>query len=227
MGRRSWLTTVAVAALGPLVLIAGCETASDPESLDDEPAPSPEATLELPGLPDEAAARDQLAELVEAEPAAMDGYSRDRFRHWTSTDGCTVRQQVLRRDGQGVEVDDDCQPTAGSWLSPYDDVTVGEAGEVDIDHMVPLANAWRSGADVWTDEEREVFANDLTGPQLLAVTARSNRAKGDQGPDTWLPDAEEFHCVYGRAWTQVKHHYELTVTAPEREVLGQLLDTCA
>ncbi|KAB8164288.1 DUF1524 domain-containing protein [Streptomyces sp. 3MP-14] len=226
MARRSWATKVAALAVVPLALTAGCGLETEPEPHDDAEVLPSEAPLELPGLPDADSAREQLAALTVAEPASMEGYSRDRFPHWSTEDGCTVRQQVLQRDGEEVRVGDDCQPTSGTWLSPYDNVTVTEAGEVDIDHMVPLANAWRSGADEWSDDEREVFANDLTRPQLLAVTARSNREKGDQGPDTWVPEADAFHCVYGRAWTAVKHHYELTVTEAERDTLTELLDTC-
>ncbi|MDT0268284.1 HNH endonuclease family protein [Streptomyces sp. DSM 44915] len=227
MARRAWVTTLVALALAPLALTAGCGAEDEAEPRNDAEAPPSEAPLELPGLPDAASAREQLAALTEAEPESMDGYSRDHFPHWKSEDGCTVRQQVLQRDGEDVQVGDDCQPSSGTWLSLYDNVTVTEAGDVDIDHMVPLANAWRSGANEWTDDEREVFANDLIRPQLLAVTARSNREKGDQGPDTWVPEASEFHCVYGRAWTEVKHHYDLTVTAAERETLTELLDTCA
>ncbi|TNM26661.1 HNH endonuclease family protein [Streptomyces sedi] len=226
MTRRSWATVWVALATVPLALTAGCGAEEDPAPRDDaetRPSADPRA---LPGLPDVDSAREQLAALTVAEAASMEGYSRDRFPHWNTEDGCTVRQQVLQRDGEDVRVDDDCQPTSGTWVSPYDNVTVTEAGEVDIDHMVPLANAWRSGADEWNDEEREEFANDLTRPQLLAASARSNRAKGDQGPEAWTPEAEEFHCDYGRAWTAVKHHYDLTVTDAEEEKLGELLDTC-
>ncbi|GAB2888862.1 HNH endonuclease family protein [Streptomyces mayteni] len=180
----------------------------------------------LPGLPTPDQARDLLAGLTVAEPRPMTGYSRDAFPHWTTTDGCTTRQTVLIRDAEDVTVDDDCAPSSGSWRSAYDGETFEDPGDLDIDHIVPLANAWRSGADSWTDDRREELANDLEGPQLLAVSASSNRSKGDQAPDEWLPPAEDFHCTYAVAWTTVKDTYELTITDTERDELTALLDTC-
>ncbi|WP_223291038.1 HNH endonuclease family protein [Streptomyces avicenniae] len=227
--RRALAT--AVPALLAASLLAACEQAPDLPGTDPAP-PSASASASgggdtaLPGLPDPAAARDLLAGLTVADAGSMSGYSRDRFPHWATRDGCTVRQLVLARDGDDVTADDDCRPTAGTWTSAYDGETFTEAGDLDIDHVVPLANAWRSGADAWTDDEREAFANDLDGPQLLAVSASSNRSKGDQGPEEWLPPAEAFHCVYASAWTAVKDTYALTVTAAERDTLAELLDGC-
>lgn len=92
---------------------------------------------------------------------------------------------VLVRDGSGVETGADCYPTAGRWYSVYDQVWIEEPRDVSVDHMVPLANAWRSGASEWTEERREDFANDLARGQLIAVTASSNSSKGDSDPSEW------------------------------------------
>ncbi|MEU7835041.1 MULTISPECIES: DUF1524 domain-containing protein [unclassified Nonomuraea] len=116
----------------------------------------------------------------------MTGYSRAKFPHWSGQgEACDSREVVLARDGQGVERDEQCRATAGSWYSEYDGRTLTAASQVDIDHVVPLANAWRSGADTWTTPQRKAFANDLQNPQLIAVSAASNRAKGDQNPAQW------------------------------------------
>ncbi|WP_079031876.1 HNH endonuclease family protein [Streptomyces specialis] len=202
-------------------------TGESPPGSDPGTEPDPESGSTLPGLPTPDEARDQLAALTVADPRPMTGYSRDEFPHWAEVDGCTVRQLVLQRDGENVEVDDGCQPESGTWFSPYEEQEYTDPADIDIDHMVPLANAWRSGADAWTEDEREAFANDLDHPQLLAVNDRVNSDKGDQSPDEWLPPAEAFHCTYALAWTSVKHTYELTVTEAERDQLGALLDTCA
>ncbi|MDB1087118.1 HNH endonuclease family protein [Streptomyces sp. ACA25] len=179
----------------------------------------------LPGLPSPEEARTQLASLTVAEPGSMAGYGRERFSHWSTVDGCSARQIVLQRDGTNVVVDDSCQPESGEWYSPFDDVTLTDASDVDIDHIVPLAEAWRSGADAWDDERRKEFANDLTNPQLIAVSASSNRSKGDQHPGDWQP-IEAYWCEYGLAWTGTKHAYDLTVTEDEHEQLVEMLDTC-
>ena len=70
--------------------------------------------------------------------------------------------------------------------------------------MVPLANAWRSGAGKWTEEQRTEFANDLTRPQLMAVSAASNRSKGDQDPSQWKPPQKDYWCEYAQRWIAVK-----------------------
>ena len=93
--------------------------------------------------------------------------------------------------------------------------------------MVPLANAWRSGAKNWTDNQREQFANDLTRPQLLAVDASDNRAKGDQDPAQWKPPNQAFWCAYATNWITVKAHWQLTVTTAEKAALRGMLGTCS
>lgn len=133
---------------------------------------------------------------------------------------------VLARDGQDVVRDEQCRAVSGTWFSPYDDRTLTAASQVDIDHIVPLANAWRSGADTWDTATRKAFANDLENPQLIAVSAASNRSKGDQSPDQWSPPSHAYWCTYSRAWTHIKRVYRLNVTAAERDQLNVMLDTC-
>ena len=83
-----------------------------------------------------------------------------------------------------------------------------------------------TGAASWTDQRREAFANDLTRPQLLAVSASSNRSKGDQDPSQWKPPSRDFWCTYAQDWVQVKYHYQLTVTLAEKGALTDMLGTC-
>lgn len=98
------------------------------------------ADAEPPNIPDPETARALLAELT----VAPDGYDRDKFPHWSEQgDSCNTREAVLKRDGTDVHTGTDCYPTSGSWLSPYDDATWSEPSDVDIDHVVPLAEAWR------------------------------------------------------------------------------------
>ncbi|MGH3736570.1 MAG: HNH endonuclease family protein [Micromonosporaceae bacterium] len=157
----------------------------------------------------------------------MDGYSRDRFPTWADKgDNCNAREFVLKRDGTDVEVGNDCYPTSGRWFSVYDEVWVDQPREASIDHMVPLANAWRSGASEWTDDEREVFANDTERGQLIAVTVSSNSAKGDQDPAEWRPGNTEVWCDYVRWWIDVKYDYQLTVTDTEHTALSEMLQSC-
>jgi hypothetical protein len=92
--------------------------------------------------------------------------------------------------------------------------------------MVPLANAWRSGAASWTTDQRSDFANDLDDPQLIAVSATSNRSKGDQDPSKWKPPAASSWCQYAQDWIAVKTKWKLTVNTAEKSALTDMLEKC-
>ncbi|WP_235875113.1 HNH endonuclease family protein [Saccharopolyspora aridisoli] len=175
-------------------------------------------------------ASDQLAELTVAPAGSMTGYSRERFKHWIpqpdAGKNCNTREAVLARDGESVKANAACEVTSGSWTSLYTGEKVAQARGVDIDHMVPLANAWRSGANEWDDAKRQQFANDMSLPQLVAVDSSSNRSKGDQDPSTWKPTARGQWCVYATDWITVKKSYGLTVTDAEKKALTEMLATC-
>lgn len=154
----------------------------------------------------------QLAALTVAPENDVPGYSRAKFPHWVTQYGsCDTREVVLQRDGADVTQDAQCRAVSGSWLSAYDGLVLDAASKVDIDHIVPLKEAWRSGASRWTTEQRRAFANDLQRSQLIAVSARCNRAKGDKDPANWQPELGGYRCMYGRAWVGVKDAYGLAV----------------
>jgi hypothetical protein len=173
--------------------------------------------------------RDAVAALSVADEI-RDGYQRDKFRHWTDADhdGCSTRAEVLIAEAAvAPEVDPRCALTGGSWYSSYDDEYVSGARSVDIDHMVPLAEAWDSGAHAWTAKRREDYANDLGDPRaLIAVTAHSNRSKADQDPTTWLPPYTAAQCGYITDWVSVKTRWGLTADATEKAALVQKAASC-
>lgn len=181
----------------------------------------------FPEPPPADVARTELDALKVEPPHSMAGYSRAMFPHWARQYGeCDTREVVLSRDGHEVTQDSACRAVTGTWYSEYDDRTVDSASKVDIDHMVPLANGWRSGADTWDTAKRKWFANDLDNSQLIAVSASSNRSKGDQAPDQWAPPNTFYWCTYSRAWTHIKSLYGLSVTGTERTKLIEMLNTC-
>jgi hypothetical protein len=185
------------------------------------------ASATPPNIPSEATARSELAALRVAADGSSDGYSRDLFPHWNTVSGsCNTRETVLRRDGSNVVVGSDCYPDSGSWYSPYDGATWSLASDVDIDHIVPLSNAWRTGARSWTQSKRTQFANDLSNPQLIAVTDNVNSAKGDQTPATWKPSRTAYWCTYAKMWVRTKYRYALTVNSAEKSALTTMLDRC-
>lgn len=169
----------------------------------------------------------KLETLTVAKAASMRGYSRERFPHWRDTGkNCDVRDSVLERDGSDIKRSG-CNVVAGRWESVYDNRAFTDPSDVDVDHVVPLANAWRSGANEWDDTQRGEFANDLTRPQLIAVSASSNRAKGDQDPSQWKPANRSHWCEYAESWVTVKHHWKLSVTSAEKAALADMLEECA
>ncbi|WP_016906680.1 HNH endonuclease family protein [Streptomyces xiaopingdaonensis] len=185
------------------------------------------AQADPPAPPSAGEAETMLAGLTEEAEGSSDGYDRDKFSHWIDQgDNCNTREAVLKRDGTDVETGNDCYPTSGSWNSVYDDESVSDPSDLDIDHVVPLAEAWRSGASDWTQDRRESFANDLDTAQLLAVTASTNRSKGDSDPADWLPPSDGYHCEYARIWVWVKDTYSLTVDSAEKTALTEALGTC-
>jgi hypothetical protein len=178
-----------------------------------------------PAPPGLSTTRSHLAALTVAAPHPMTGYSRTKFPHWHIVSGtCNTRETVLKRDGTGVTVNSACTPTAGKWYSVYDKQTFTDTSDIDIDHIVALANAWRSGADTWTTADREEFANDLDISQLIAVSASSNRSKGDQSPDQWLPTNTAHWCLYARSWINVKYVWDLNITSAEKATLTDILN---
>jgi hypothetical protein len=180
-----------------------------------------------PTPPSASTAATQLAGLTVKAEGSTSGYSRDLFPHWITQSGtCDTRDQVLKRDGSGVTVDSQCEPTAGRWYSVYDSTWVEDDSSIDIDHIVPLAEAWKSGANAWSTSRRQQFANDLTVSQLIAVTASSNRSKSDKDPSAWKPPNTSVHCIYAREWIWVKHTYGLSLQSAEKTALQQMLGTC-
>lgn len=202
-----------------------------------ETAPSgagPSRAPGAPAAPSPSAAREMLGGLEVAPAGSMAGYSREEFPHWAADgtmfgwnepDGsCDVRDDALIRDGQRVEIDEDCSFTTGEWLDPYTGATLKDSEDVDIDHIVPLANAWRSGAEDWDVGKREAYANDPG--VLLSVDDGANQAKGDKGPEAWRPPNTDYRCEYARRWISVKHEWNLRVNTEEKATLEDMLQGC-
>lgn len=152
------------------------------------------------------------------------GYRRDHFKHWTGG-SCDTRKRVLSRENR-KSIGSSCDAHDGVWYSPYDSVKTTDPSSFDIDHVVPLAEAWRSGASRWTSSRREAFANDLHPYSLIAVTASSNRQKGDRDPTLWLPGNRSFVCSYVARWIAVKFRWRLSVDRAEKATLSSVTGSC-
>lgn len=158
----------------------------------------------------------------------LGGYDRNLFKHWVDADknGCDTRKEVLISEAvvkpkKGAK----CALTGGKWISAYDGKSFTKDSGLDIDHVVPLAEAWRSGAWAWNSQQRQDFANDISDSRvLIAVTASANRSKGDQDVKTWLPAKGK--CSYIEAWVAVKVRYSLTFDTGELSVIQSYFTSC-
>jgi hypothetical protein len=173
--------------------------------------------------------RSLLATLVIDDDPAAGGYVRDLFPTWLDLDGngCDARDDVLAASSSTPVVRSGCGVSSGRWISLYDGVTTTDPSTLDIDHVVPLEEAWVSGASRWDARRRAAYANDATDAgQLLAVSASSNRSKGDRDPARWRPPDEATWCFYAQDWVIIKARWHLTIDTAERDALGQMLDRC-
>jgi len=157
-----------------------------------------------------------------------DGYDRSLFKHWidANKNGCDTRAEVLIAEAVvKPKVDKKCKLTGGKWVSAYDGKTLTDASKLDVDHLVPLAEAWRSGAWAWTAKQRQDYANDLSDSRaLIAVTLTSNRSKSDKDISEWVPKLDT--CTYIKNWVAIKIRYSLTYDDKEAAALASYSQTC-
>jgi hypothetical protein len=163
--------------------------------------------------------------VVEREHGA--GYDRDLFAVWLDLDGdgCDTRQEVLMLESLSpAQVDrNGCSVIAGDWVSLYDGLTATDPSTLDIDHVVPLKEAWDSGAWSWSPERRIAYGNDVSDPRTLAaVSAESNRSKGDADPSNWLPPTGD-RCQYLATWVAIKARWTLSMDPSEFGRIRNLL----
>jgi hypothetical protein len=158
------------------------------------------------------------------------GYSRDEFRLWVDEDddGCDTREEVLIAQAVAAPtIRGICDIVAGSWISEYDRLELDDPSEIHVDHVVPLAEAWASGASAWPPARRERYANGLGVPwALIAVSSATNQAKGAADPTDWLPPRRADLCPYVAAWIGVKFRWSLSVDPAERASLARQVDEC-
>lgn len=197
----------------------------------DGPAIPQESTPPVEPADGDHSAADLLTTLAVTGEVSREGYEREAFGGgWlVGPDGCDVRNQVLAEESQ-VPVTrgtDGCTVVGGEWLSLYDGYSTPNLQELEIDHMVPLAEAWDSGANAWPPEQREQFANDTVRPDaLIAVTAAMNQSKSDRDPAEWMPPNRDAWCRYTDAWITQKAAWQLTIDLSEHDALQNVLATC-
>ncbi len=162
----------------------------------------------------------------------VEDYSRIAFGYWKDTDGdCqNTRHEVLIAESAASIIfkgNSECSVDSGKWYDPYTDTVITSASQLDVDHMVPLANAHRSGAWEWSQEKKHAYMNFMADQDhLIAVSKSANRSKSDRGPEEWRPTNKDYWCEYAQNWTSIKNTWGLTVTSFEQSALNEMLDTC-
>ena len=195
--------------------LAGYFTAGDPVAVPPGQTGSPaQALASLTIAPEDFSVAYNRADW--GYPADLDGDCQD------------TRAEVLIRDSLASATFNQagCTVIDGDWLDPYTGLSHFHANELEIDHLVPLADAHRSGGAAWSAAKKAAYANDVTGDELEPTASAVNQAKGDSAPDVWLPPDPGAHCAYVITWIGIKARWGLTVTQAEHDTLASILAGC-
>ncbi len=153
-------------------------------------------------------------------------YDRGEYGGWIDSDrDClNTRHEVLAAESLVPPLFLNCKVVTGLWFDPYTGRTFTSPQDLDVDHLVPLAEAHRSGGFAWTREKKRAYANDLENPgHLIAVELGANRRKGAKDPAGWMPPNESFHCAYVLAWIGVKDKWRLSMDEAESAAIERIL----
>ncbi|WP_324645260.1 HNH endonuclease family protein [Pseudarthrobacter sp. LT1] len=168
--------------------------------------------------------------------APKTGYTRDEFGPaWADTDhnGCDTRNDILARDLTGETLKPgtkNCVVASGTLADKYTGTTINfvrgqdTSSDIQIDHIVPLSDAWQKGAQQLSADQRKELANDPLN--LMAADGPTISAKGDKDAATWLPPNKAFRCEYVERQTAVKTKYNLWVTQAEHDAIAGILNNC-
>ncbi len=200
---------ILVVAVVSLILVTACSE-----------SPTPTATPEAMSI------------TVAPVPSDISSYDRDDWRHWIDDDrDCQdTRQEALIEESTSpvsYKDSDGCRVESGEWTGLYTGEQFTDPSDLDVDHMVPLANAHRSGGWLWSESRRREYANDLSYEgHLIAVQNSANRAKGADGPEEWRPPDRGYWCQYAIDWITIKNAWRLTASEAEAASLSEMLNTC-
>jgi hypothetical protein len=223
---RALGSVLAAAAVAASALVAGPAPAQAAA-----PATAPTVVTVQASAMGSAATKVSTRTLLSQLPVATEhasGYKRSKFQLWVDADHdrCDTRAEVLLSEAKRKpRRSATCALSGGRWVSAYDGKTFTGASGLDIDHVVPLAEAWQSGAYRWTAATRKAYANDLGyARSLIAVSAHANRSKGEKEPQAWMP--ARARCSYVTSWVAVKWRWKLKVNAAERAYVKKKLAAC-
>lgn len=221
--------------LGPIRAVAGDEVATKvDEAVRDGLSTSEEfiAEAQASTVPELVA---KLGTFSAPDAGRIPKYEREQFGDgWLTNvaDGCSTREQILMRDLTDVTMRSDrkCKVHTGNLNpDPYAGKNIAfnsveDPMAVQIDHVVPLSEAWKKGAWQWDPNVRVQFANDPLN--LLASDGPTNNSKGDKSPSRWMPKNKAFTCEYAERYVQITDKYALAMDPADAETLGRVLEQC-
>ncbi|MFE4833913.1 DUF1524 domain-containing protein [Arthrobacter sp. NPDC056691] len=177
-------------------------------------------------FPGDATNRALLNTLVRKAPSGPE-FQESAFEYpVVDEQGCTTRERVLIAFASDRTLASPCTVLHPQWVSVWDRNVLVDPAEVDVVHLVPLEEAWHSGAWAWTAKQRRDFANDLSnGLALRVLTATTNAERGSSDPAHWLPPYDGGNCNYAAEWVWIKARWNLTTDPAEYEALKTLIDT--
>lgn len=234
------------------MILAGCTSTAPGDASSPAPVPTQGAATSVPSVPAPSTSQSAsaapagtalagLAALPVKGRAPMTGYARSEFGDaWTDDNdapfghnGCDTRNDILRRDLHETVLkvgSNGCVALSGRLDDPYTAVAIGfvrgsaTSSRVQIDHVVALGDAWQSGAQQVSAQQRQNLANDPMN--LLAVDGPANLQKGAADAASWLPANKSFRCSYVARQVAVKLKYGLSVTSAEAAAIAHMLSSC-
>ncbi len=153
-------------------------------------------------------------------------YDRQEFGGWRDSDQDCIntRHEVLASESLVPPLFLNCKVITGLWFDPFTGLTFTDPTQLDVDHLVPLKEAYISGAHLWTEESKRLYANDLENPgHLIAVDRSANRSKGSKDPSEWMPTNQAYHCAYVLAWIGVKDKWNLSMDEVESWAIEEIM----
>ena len=171
----------------------------------------------------------ELAALISEPAPTRPRYDRDSFNEGEDLDGDCIRtrHEVLIEeaiDPVTMSVSG-CSVAVGGWYDPFTGRSTTDPGDLQVDHVVSLSDAWHSGAWAWPSGQKTEFSNDLSN--LNAIWGSENQRKSNLGPSQYVPLDESQTCAYLIQYAEVKVAWRLSITAADYEATAAGLGKCS
>ncbi len=213
------------------LIVAASACASSPQHQTSPPTSTTDSTLHI-AEPRSTVPATKLLTLTIAAPTHQQTYDRAAdFGSWIDIAGCknTRAELLIRASSAPVTYTSakDCTVKTGRWTDPWSNTQTTSARALQIDHTVPLANAWASGVWSWSHDQRVAYTNDLTdADHLVPILDAENESKGDDGPESWRPPDHAAWCRYALDWDHIKAKWHLSATTAEWNAVLSMAASC-